>query len=431
MLNSPRTQDLAAPLEPTPAKHATPGTLPGKLQAKPPAKPWSKRLLFRLHWLAGLTLGLELAFAGITGALMAYEDPLMRLASPGIVTVAARPDTPALSPDALLARVHAQRPGKMVTGLTLNADPGLAARVQIGPREAQERAYVDPYDGTLLGPARGEAFFATVRQLHRWLLLPGGPNGVGRQITGAATLALLLLSLSGLYLRWPHRALALRPWLRLDWRSKGRVLYRSLHTVIGTWVLPIYLVFALTGLWWSYGWYRDAASIVLTGAPSPQRDGPGPANREGSGNREGPLSREGRGDAGAPISLDAAWAGFLADTGGHYATALLTLPQKPGAPLRLRYLSDDAPNANAFNEMTLSSTGQVVQASLYAQKPLGARLITAVQAVHRGGYFGWGGTLLFFVAALTMPLLFVTGILLYLARRRAARKRQLAAQKAA
>src|SRR3546814_6651974 len=39
-------------------------------------------------------------------------------------------------------------------------------------------------------------------------------------------------------------------------------LFRSwhLHSVVGTWVLLTYLVMSLTGLWWSYGWYRDAVN---------------------------------------------------------------------------------------------------------------------------------------------------------------------------
>ena len=37
----------------------------------------------------------------------------------------------------------------------------------------------------------------------------------------------------------------------------------SLHSVVGTWVLLIYLMSALTGLWWSFDWYRNAANTLL------------------------------------------------------------------------------------------------------------------------------------------------------------------------
>ena len=38
---------------------------------------------------------------------------------------------------------------------------------------------------------------------------------------------------------------------------RGRGLHRSLHAVLGTWVLVIYLVMTLTGLWYSFDWYKD------------------------------------------------------------------------------------------------------------------------------------------------------------------------------
>jgi sulfite reductase (NADPH) flavoprotein alpha-component len=42
--------------------------------------------------------------------------------------------------------------------------------------------------------------------------------------------------------------------------------------VVGTWVLLIYLMSALTGLWWSFDWYRSAANTLL-GATGRQAQG--------------------------------------------------------------------------------------------------------------------------------------------------------------
>ncbi|TWB51440.1 sulfite reductase (NADPH) flavoprotein alpha-component [Nitrospirillum viridazoti] len=369
-------------------------------------------VIYQLHWLLGITLGFVLALMGITGATMSFEDQIMRALSPGVITVAPR-EAPVLAPDALLARVREQRPDTRVEGVFLSARKDEAARVLfaggVGGNRG-ERAYVDPYDGTVLGRATGEEFFAFIRRLHRWLALPGNGDGPGRQITGAAVMALLFFCVSGLYLRWPRRPLDWRAWLALDTGAKGRAFLWSLHAVIGTWVLLVYLVIGLTGLWWSYDWYRDAAVQLLTGQPLPARE-EGPKGEKGGRER-------GKGEAG-PVSVDTAWAGFLAREGDHYAMALLTPPGKAGGPTRVRYRPLGAPADQAYDEMVLdTATGQVKSESHYADKALGAQLLAGVLTVHRGTYFGTGGAVVFMAAAGAMPLFTITGLLMYLDRRR-------------
>ena len=40
-----------------------------------------------------------------------------------------------------------------------------------------------------------------------------------------------------------------------------------LHAIVATWVLPFYLVMALTGLYWSYEWYRDGLVALFDASP--------------------------------------------------------------------------------------------------------------------------------------------------------------------
>ncbi|MEA1647615.1 sulfite reductase flavoprotein subunit alpha [Nitrospirillum sp. BR 11164] len=385
--------------------------------AKPAGGITGRWVIYQLHWLLGITLGFVLALMGITGATMSFEDQIMRALSPGVITVAPRA-APVLTPDALLARVREQRPDTRVEGVFLSARKDEAARVLfaggVGGNRG-ERAYVDPYDGTVLGRATGEEFFAFVRRLHRWLALPGNGDGLGRQITGAAVMALLFFCVSGLYLRWPRRPLDWRAWLALDTAARGRAFLWSLHAVIGTWVLLVYLVIGLTGLWWSYDWYRDGATRLLIGQPLPARE-EGP--KGGKGGRE-----RGKGDAGPVLvdnaGVDTAWAAFLAREGDHYAMALLTPPGKAGGPTRVRYRPLGAPADQAYDEMVLdTATGQVTSESHYADKALGAQLLAGVLTVHRGTYFGTGGAVVFMAAAGAMPLFTITGLLMYLDRRR-------------
>ncbi|MGQ7695762.1 PepSY domain-containing protein, partial [Streptococcus suis] len=71
---------------------------------------------------------------------------------------------------------------------------------------------------------------------------------------------------TGLYLRWPkvHRW---RIWLKPSLSRPGRPRWWSLHAVAGTWLTPVYLVIALTGLTWSYPSFKDGVTWLLAGTP--------------------------------------------------------------------------------------------------------------------------------------------------------------------
>ncbi len=376
-----------------------------------------KSFIRRTHWLLGITIGLVLPVIGITGAIMAFEDPIMEALSPGIVDVAPQP-LPALTPDQLLARFAAQQPGAVPTLLIMALEPGGSARVTFrGPgRQTGEAgiSYLDPYTGRMLGMANGQAFFADVRRLHRFLLLGDERQGPGKHITAVAAVCLVLFVLSGLYLRWPRRALDWKVWLKPDLARRGRSLYWSLHAVAGTWFCVIYLIAPLTGLAWAYDWYLRGATTLLTGQAPPLEAAaaaPKPA---------GPPQ---------PPQIDTAWKTLLAHAGTDLDSVLISIPKTSGKPVRLRYLTHESPNDVAYNLLLVDGkSGAVLKAARYDDQPLGQRIVTAKLAVHRGAFFGLPGAIVFMLASASLVLFPVTGLLLYLGRRRQQRAaRDLAA----
>lgn len=222
-----------------------------------------KRVCLQLHWLIGISAGLILAIMGLTGGMYSFSNELIQLLDPQITRV--RPTgTAALSPVLLLERVSQHNP--YVSSLSLSDNPEQAARVgfmtpQTGSDIKKfEQQYLNPYTGELLGKPVSEDFFRVVLKLHRNLALEQG----GKALTGAATLTLLLLIVSGMYLRWPAtKSLNWRSWLYLDCRLSGRDFLSKLHTVLATVAALAYLIFALTSLSWSYEWYRKGLNMLL------------------------------------------------------------------------------------------------------------------------------------------------------------------------
>ncbi|WP_339413867.1 sulfite reductase flavoprotein subunit alpha [Pseudomonas sp. EA_35y_Pfl2_R5] len=361
-----------------------------------------KKALFQLHWLFGITAGLVLALMGVTGAAYSFQDELMRALNPDVLQVEVR-DSGVLSPAALVPKLEAASQQRVV-GLWLDVQGERAARVFFAPPPGERRGpsrYFDAYSGELLGEPRGQDFFDLMLKLHRFLAM----GDYGKQITAASTLILVFFCLSGLYLRWPRQASSWRAWLTLDWARKGRSFNWDLHAVAGTWCLALYLLAALTGLYWSYDWYREGATALLSAESGDQKRG---------GKRGPPPVGEL-----PPVNYLAVWDGLQRAAGNQLSSYNLRFPPVTGQPATVFYLRDDAAHDRAFNQLSLDAqSGAVKQHKRYDQQAFGDQLLTSIYALHVGSYFGLTGRILMFLASLSMPLFAITGWLLYLDRRR-------------
>ncbi|OWJ94135.1 flavodoxin [Pseudomonas sp. A46] len=371
-----------------------------------------KKILFQLHWLFGISAGLVLALMGITGAAYSFQDEILRALNPETLKVEVR-EQGVLPPAELVRRIEAAE-GKTVSGLWVETGGDHAARVFFTPPPGERRGpmrWFDPYTGELLGHPTGQQFFGLMLQLHRFLAM----GEFGKQITAACTLILIFFCLSGLYLRWPRKAGNWRAWLTLDWSRKGRSFNWDLHAVAGTWCLAFYLLAALTGLFWSYDWYREGLNRLLSDAPAGLQGKPGERRGEGR-------ARPGmQAPSGPPlvVDYDALWKSIRETAGPTLSAYNLRLPPAGGQPAQVFYLLEDAAHPRALNRITLDpATGKVARSERYTEKSFKAQLLASVYALHVGEYFGLAGRILMMLASLAMPLFFITGWLLYLDRRR-------------
>ena len=390
--------------------------------------PSIKPILLQLHSIAGLVLALFLSVIALSGAVLSFEDEIQAALNAGGSRVEAH-TAPRLQPDDLIARLQADGDARKISAMTIARDPSAAVHIRFARSDDASRPsslYLDPYDGRVLGHPVGEEFFATVRKLHRWLLLPGDAKGWGRPIGGIIAIGLIAMLITGLVLRWPHRAGSVKVWLKPNVRLRGRGLHRSLHAVLGTWAMLIYLVMVLTGLWWSFDWYKDGAIWLLSRAPAAAE--PMPAKAQGKGQDKAAETKAPRGPGGmaaqpdskrdaATLPLDRVWSSFQQDQGERFVIARLTLPAG-GSVVRVRSWITDSMDGVRDEFRIDALSGKIVSADLYAAKPLGDRILARVLDIHRGSILGWPGRLGFMLAALLMPLFAVTGLLLYLSRRR-------------
>jgi sulfite reductase (NADPH) flavoprotein alpha-component len=306
-------------------------------------------------------------------------------------------------------------PGKRVISLTVSSDPARAVRVtatedrtaqaeqEAKPAKSQtppkrERRYADPFTGTLLNAKTGgaEAFFGVAEQLHRNL----SAGQVGRALVGISTIVLVFMAASGLYLRWPRRVFDWRVWLKMSMQLRGSAFWLRLHSVLGTWVLLSYLLLALTGLYFAYPWYRTTL-IAAVGAQPPVR-GPVALNGEHFG----------------PIDVERVWRMFETQHVA-FTSAEINIPERPSQAAEIRYLPADAMHERAFDRMIVRpDNGELIRHERYRDKALADRFIASMFPLHAGSYFGVVGLSFTMLASLAMPIFAVSGLILYLARRR-------------
>jgi hypothetical protein len=97
---------------------------------------------------------------------------------------------------------------------------------------------------------------------------------------------------------------------------------------------------------------------------------------------------------------------------------MFAFPDTNEKPVEVRYFAADAPHERAVNRLVVGADGGIVAHERYDDKPLAARVAGSIFALHRGSYFGVGGTVLMMLASFLMPLFAVTGWMMYLHRRR-------------
>ena len=350
-----------------------------------------RRILLKIHLIVGLVAAIELILLGGTGALLVFEPELEHLQNPALWHV--QPEGKALDIAELVARVQKNNGGSKITGLRFSDDPGIAAGATLqGAGGKSFSVTVNPYTGAVLGSLAGtNTWLPKVHQFHTNLLL--GANG--KVITGTAAILLVVLSLTGLILWWPRRI-----W-RMDGFKSGRKVNFDLHNALGFWSSVFMLMFGLTGI--VIHWDEEATQLVgrLTGTP-PRLAIPAmpPVNPDAH-----------------PASIAAVYEAATKAVPGAAVNSMQGL-NSTKAPVRvtMRFPEDRTP-AGRTNVYIHPVTGEVLMAQDSRTAPPGYRWVKLWnRQFHTGDEFGMFSRILTSLASLSLPLLAITGPLIWWGR---------------
>jgi uncharacterized iron-regulated membrane protein len=365
---------------------------------RPDTRQRLRRVLYNIHLWTGLLFALAVVPIGLSGSALVWHDGLDDLLHPSRRVAAVT--TAGLTPAGYLAAARAALPeGARLSGLRLPEMAGEAvvatAAVPARGRPRQLSYWLDPADGRVLDSADGSAsLIGFLHRFHGTLSLPQN----GRQVVGWMGVALLVSSLSAVWLWWPRDGRLLRA---LRWPRVGRTSY-NLHRTAGIWIaLPMALI-ALTGIYISFP--QTARALFGIEAPPPRR--PGPAL---------PLA--------APmLGADQALAAAEAELPGARLLQL-TLPTEAAPVWRLRL-------AGGATVTVGDGDGRVARVPTGPAGPATDPLSRTMRRLHDGSGYGPVWQALVFLCGL-LPLLFaVTGVMIWL-RQRAQHARQAATAAAA
>lgn len=370
--------------------------------------------------------GIVITLVCFSGAMLVFEKELTRLFGEDIYKVEKTDGRP-LSVDSVAAVVARTLPeGVRVTGVTVGGDPVEAYKVNLSkPKRAA--VYVDQYTGEVKGRQERPAFFSAMFRLHRWLLDTGRPEGRpawGKIIVGVSTIMFVVALVSGVAVWWPKTRRALRNGLKISVRKGSFHLWRSLHVAGGMYALLLFLAMALTGLTWSFPWYRSAFYAVF----GVEMTAKGGAHGADDGKNDGGKERNGRsGRRRAAAAEPAVWQKVydrLRADNPHSAS--ITVGNGTASVTFSKFGNSRAADRYTFDR----HTGHITSAVKYADSAPSGKLRGWIYSVHTGTFGGLLTRVLWFIASLFGASLPLTGYWLWLRRLRK-KRREAAALRAA
>lgn len=393
------------------------------------------RKIFRnIHLWLSVPFGILITLICFSGAALVFEKEVMELCHRELYFVKKVEAAP-LPMEQLMTKVAATLPDSVsVTGVNISSDPERAYQVTLSkPRRAS--MYVDQYTGEIMGKYERALFFNFMFRMHRWLLDSMKQDGGifwGKMIIGTSTLMFVFVLISGIVVWWPRTRKALKNSLKIVANKGWRRFWYDLHVAGGMYALVFLLAMALTGLTWSFQWYRTgfyrtfgvevqpsmghgnaAANATAKGgkreeSPEGRSGRPGNRGEKPEGRGEHSESREGR--KRSPYTNWQQVYEQLAEANPDYK--LISVSDGSASVALPRFGNQRGTDRYKFNPRN----GEITETTLYKDLDNSGKIRGWIYSVHVGSWGGMLTRILTFIAALVGASLPLTGYYLWIRR---------------
>ena len=376
------------------------------------------RKIFRnIHLWLSVPFGILITLICFSGAALVFEKEVMELCHRELYFVKKVEAAP-LPMEQLMTKVAATLPDSVsVTGVNISSDPERAYQVTLSkPRRAS--MYVDQYTGEITGKYERAPFFNFMFRMHRWLLDSMKQDGGifwGKMIVGTSTLMFVFVLISGVVVWWPRTRKALKNSLKIVANKGWRRFWYDLHVAGGMYALVFLLAMALTGLTWSFQWYRTGFYKTFGVEVQPSMGhGNAAANATAKGGkRDGkPEGREGRGaHRYSPYTNWQQVYEQLAEANPDYKQ--ISVSDGSASVAVPRFGNQRGTDRYKFNPRN----GEITETTLYKDLDNSGKIRGWIYSVHVGSWGGMLTRILPFVAALIGASLPLTGYYLWIRKK--------------
>ena len=387
-----------------------------------------KKVLKKIHLWLSVPTGIIITLVCFSGAMLVFEKEITEAIKPELYFVKEAKGEP-IPMQQLMEKVEETLPDSVsISGVTVFADSTRTYQVSLSkPRRAS--IYVNQYTGEVTGRSERLPFFNTMFHLHRWLL--GSSSGVGKLITGICTLVLVFILITGILMWLTNRNKPLKASLAIHVTKGWGRFWHDLHVAGGIYTTIFLLAMALTGLTWSFSWYRTGFYACF-GVESSEKGGAhgegGNSHGEGRGSRgegryshgDGRNNHEGKRGEGRGFHRRSPyrhWEDVLNEVAlKNPGYQQITLKPEVAEVVSEGRLSMRAADKYSYDRRS----GEITDVQLYSAGKKDTKVRSGVYMVHTGSWGGIITRILNFLAAFIGATLPLTGYWLWFRRKRAA-----------
>ena len=387
-----------------------------------------KKALRKIHLWLSVPTGIIITLVCFSGAMLVFEKEITEAIKPELYFVKEAKGEP-IPMQQLMEKVEETLPDSVsISGVTVFADSTRTYQVSLSkPRRAS--IYVNQYTGEVTGRSERLPFFNTMFHLHRWLL--GSSSGVGKLLTGICTLILVFILLTGILMWLTNRNKPLKASLAIHVTKGWGRFWHDLHVAGGIYTTIFLLAMALTGLTWSFSWYRTGFYACF-GVESSEKGGAhgegGNSHGEGRGSRgegrythgDGRNNHEGKRGEGRGFHRRSPyrhWDDVLNEVAlKNPGYQQITFKPEVAEVVPEGRLSMRAADKYSYDRRS----GEITDVQLYSAGKKDTKVRSGVYMVHTGSWGGIITRILNFLAAFIGATLPLTGYWLWFRRKRAA-----------